>query len=415
MFEEEIDEQDWKGVDFTAMPTRDFYFEADHKDQPKRAYRRLQYTAYQLIDRFDMPADFMETHDKGGDVDRKYTIWFCVYPRETELKAWNAADIKPKRLAPKVRPWGYKYVLSEGDRSVGLESSTLEEGGYFDMPAFRTIWKKVSGSKNGHSPAFIALSDILQLQQVVKQSSEAAAKAIDPAMITIDRGVIGDVDLSAGGLTVVTDMDNLKVIETGTRFDASEAEKFRLQTAIRAVFFIDKLELKESPAMTATEVNVRYERMMRQFASTLGRLQSDFLDKMLMKTVAILLRNEVMRPQPEGISQDFEIAYTGPIARAQQSEIANSIEQLMADYTALGEVFPELLDLVDTDKMGLELARVRGVPTKILRNPDDVKQIRADREAAEAEQMAMLQAEQAGKSMKAIGEGAASMEEQEVA
>jgi hypothetical protein len=188
-----------------------------------------------------------------------------------------------------------------------------------------------------------------------------------------------------------------------------------LQTAIRSVFFIDKLELKESPAMTATEVNVRYERMMRQFASTLGRLQSDFLDKMLMKTIDILLRNEVMRPHPEGITSDFEIAYTGPIARAQQSEIANSIEQLMADYTALGEVFPELLDLVDTDKMGLELARVRGVPTKILRNPDDVKQIRADREKAEAEQMGMLQAEQAGKSMKAIGEGAASMEEQEVA
>ncbi len=91
MFEEEIDETEWKGVDFTAMPTRDFYFEADHKDQPKRAYRRLQYTAYQLIDRFDMPADFMKTHEDGGDIDRKYTIWFCVYPREKELKAWNKA------------------------------------------------------------------------------------------------------------------------------------------------------------------------------------------------------------------------------------------------------------------------------------------------------------------------------------
>jgi hypothetical protein len=414
MFEEEVDEQDWDGVDFTSIPVRDCYFEADAKDQPKRLYRRLQYTAYQLMDRFEMSKDFIKQHEDGGDVDRKYTVWFCVYPRETELKAYDKADIKPKKIAPNVRPWGYKYVLAEDGMEGGGGGSELEEGGYYAMPAFRTIWKKVSGSKNGHSPAFIALSDILQLNQVVKQSSEAAAKAIDPALITTERGVIGDVDLEPGGLTVVTEMDQLQVLESGTNFAAAENEKFRLQTSIRSVFFIDKLELKDSPAMTATEVNVRYERMMRQFASTLGRLQSDFLDKMLMMTVDILLRNERIRPAPEGIS-NFDIAYTGPIPRAQQAEIANSIEQLMADYAALGEIFPELLDLVDVDKMGLELARVRGVPTKILRSPDEVEAIRADRAAQEEQAMELAQAEQAGNAMKAVGEGANAMEDQEVA
>jgi hypothetical protein len=165
--------------------------------------------------------------------------------------------------------------------------------------------------------------------------------------------------------------------------------------------------------MTATEVNVRYGRMMRQFASTLGRLQSDFLDKMLMMTVRILIRNNRIRPAPEGVT-DWEIAYTGPIPRAQQAEIANSIEQLMADYAALGEIFPELLDLVDVDKMGLELARVRGVPTKILRSPDEVEAIRADRAAQEEQAMELAQAEQAGNAMKAVGEGANAMD-QEVA
>jgi hypothetical protein len=188
------------------------------------------------------------------------------------------------------------------------------------------------------------------------------------------------------------------------------------RTSIRSVFFIDKLELKESPAMTATEVNVRYERMMRQFASTLGRLQSDFLDKLLMRTIDILIRNGAVTAAPEGIiDSEFDIAYTGPIPRAQQAEIANSIEQLMADYAALGEIFPELLDLVDTDKMGLELARVRGVPTKILRNPQEVEAIRAERAQAEAQAMELAQAEQAGKAMQAVGQGAAALEEQPAA
>jgi hypothetical protein len=410
MFEEEVDEQDWKGVDFTAIPIRDCYFEADAEDQPKRLYRRLQYTAYQLMDRFDMSAAFMKAHEEGGDIDRKYTVWFCVYPREKELKAYENADIKPKRLKPTVRPWGYKYVLAEGEDSISGDES-LEEGGYYTMPAFRTVWKKVCGSKNGHSPAFIALSDILQLNETVKQSSEAGAKAIDPAMITTERGVIGDVDLEPGGLTVVTEMDQLEILESRARFDVQEQAIYRLQTSIRSVFFIDKLELKESPAMTATEVNVRYERMMRQFASTLGRLQNDFLDKLLHRTIHILMRHGKVTPAPDGIvGGDFDIAYTGPIPRAQQAEIANSIETLMADYAALGEIMPELLDLVDPDKMGLELARVRGVPTKIMRDPQDVAQIRAERAEMQAKSAAMAEAQQAGEAMKSFGEGANSLE-----
>ncbi len=415
MFEEETDEENYKGVEFAAIPTRDCYFEPDRKDQPKRLYRRLQYTALQLMDRFEMDEQFIKAHEDGGDVDRKHTVWFCVYPREKELEAYEKVEIKPKRLAPNVRPWGYKYVL-EGSEELSTKDAGLEEGGYYQMPAFRTIWKKIAGSKHGHSPAFIALSDILQLNEVVKQSSEARAKAIDPVLITTERGVIGDIDLTPGGLVVVTEMDQLDVLESGARFDVQDDEVFRLQTSIRAVFFIDKLELKDSPAMTATEVNVRYERMMRQFASTLGRLQSDFLDPLLHRTIAILIRNDKIRPAPFRVTvNDVDIAYTGPIPRAQQAEIANSIEQLMADYAALGEIFPELLDLVDVDKMGLELARVRGVPTKILRDPKQVKKIRKERAEKEEVALELAMAQAGGDAMKAVGEGQAAIGEQEVA
>jgi hypothetical protein len=113
MIVEEEDETEWKGVDFTTPPVRDCYFEPDPKDQPLRLYRRLQYTTLQVIERFDMSDEWLQAHgDK--DVDKKWTIWFCIYPREDERKAYEDADIKPRRLAPKVRPWGYKYIMREG-------------------------------------------------------------------------------------------------------------------------------------------------------------------------------------------------------------------------------------------------------------------------------------------------------------
>jgi len=405
MFEEDEDEMEWKGVDFTTIPVRDCYFEPDAKGQPLKLYRRLQYTTLQLMDRFKMPKDWLDRHEKGSDdVDKKHTIWFCIFPREDERASYEKLDIKPIRIAPKFRPFGYKYVMQE-------EKLTLEEGGYYDMPAFHTDWKKTAGSKNGHSPAFIALSDILQLNEVVKQSSEARAKAIDPPTITTERGVIGDVDLEPGGLTFVTEMDQILTLESKARFDVQDDEVYRLQTSIRSVFFIDKLELKDSPAMTATEVNVRYDRMMRQFASTLGRLQSNFLDPLLHRTIDIIMRHGAYIEAPAHIvDSDFDIIYTGPIPKAQQAEIANSIEQLLADFTALGEVFPEMLDLIDPDKTGHELARVRGVPTHILRTDKEVMEIRQSRMEQQQQQQELAMAQQSGDAMKAVGEGSKAME-----
>ncbi len=406
MFEEEVDEAEWKGVDFTTIPVRDCYFEPDAKGQPLKLYRRLQYTTLQMIDRFEMPKDWLEAYEEHEDIEKKWTVWFAIYPRDRERKEYEKADIKPKRIAPKVRPWGYKYILSDGL----LE---LEEGGYYEMPAFHTTWKATAGSRNGHSPAFICLSDILQLNEVVKQSSEARAKAIDPATITTERGVIGDIDLEPGGLTTVIEMDQLAILESKARFDVQDNEIYRLQTSIRSVFFIDKLELKDSPAMTATEVNVRYDRMMRQFASTLGRIQSTFLDPLLHLTISIILRNDAYKPAPKNIADtDYDIIYTGPIARAQQAEVANSIEQLLADYAALGEIFPEMLDLPDPDKTGHELARVRGVPTHILRTEKELKKIRADRAEQQRVAQELSMAEASGAAMKAVGEGQAALGEE---
>jgi len=110
------------------------------------------------------------------------------------------------------------------------------------------------------------------------------------------------------------------------------------------------------------------------------------------------------------VDSDFDIIYTGPIPKAQQAEIANSIEQLLADFTALGEVFPEMLDLIDPDKTGHELARVRGVPTHILRTDKEVMEIRQSRMEQQQQQQELAMAQQSGDAMKAVGEGSKAME-----
>ncbi len=213
---------------------------------------------------------------------------------------------------------------------------------------------------------------------------------------------------------VVTDMSELVPLITGMRFDQADAEITRLQDSIRSVFFIDKLELKDSPAMTATEVMVRYERMQRQFAPTLGRLQADLLDPLIEITYRTLGRAGQLPPPPEGLeAEDLDIEYTGPIPRAQKNEQAQAVSMWVNEIAALGQIVPEFTDIIDTDMVARELGYDRGVPAKLMRSEEEVQALRQQRAEAQAqaEQMAML--EQAGKSMKTIGEGTAAMEEQE--
>lgn len=400
LFEEELDEDNWAGITFTALPIRDSYFEFGADDKLLRFYRRLRYTKLQLQDKFpDMPQKILD--DMTDDVDEKHEVVFAVYRRDGIDEPEDVGTI-----APKARPYGYKYILH-------ASAEELDEGGYYQMPAFVARWKKVSGSNWGHSPAFIALSDILQLNQVVAQTSEARAKEIDPPMKSTERGLVSDLDLYPGGLTLVTEMDLLdRLMAPNPGLFQGDMEIERLQESIRSVYFIDKLELKDSPAMTATEVMVRYERMQRQFAPTLGRLQADLLDPLIEMTYMTLQRAGQLPAPPEDLAdQILDIEYTGPIPRAQKNEQAQAVSLWAGELAGLSQVLPEILDVVDTDAIARELGFDRGVPASLMRDEKEVAELRQQRAEQEEtmKQLALLQG--AGETMRSMGEGKAALTE----
>ena len=414
--EEPVSQTEWKGLNFTAVPVRQCYFEPDAEGGVLRFYRLLQYTYLQMVDKFgidNIPPELLteDQKDDGGDVDRKHDVIFCIYTRMDK----KDVDVTGM-LAPEQRPIGYKYILHDSAQEFKLEEADRElgtEGGYYEMPAFMTRWQKVSGSRYGFSPAFVALSDILQLNEVVAQTSEARAKAIDPSIITTENGLISDLDLNSGGLTIVSSLDEIKVFETEyARFDQADNEIERLQASIRATFFIDKLELKDSPAMTATEVQVRYEKMQRLLGPTLGRLQADFLDPLIRRTFMILIRAQQMPEMPESVADaDLDIEYIGPLPRAQKSEQAQSIEMWVNGIAQLAEIYPEMMDIPDTDAVQKKLAELRGVPMSLLNDDEDIKAAREEKAARQKAVEEVAMAQEGGKAMQSMAEGQTAADE----
>lgn len=366
----EEEEGDATGIiNFTTCPVKSSYYEAGKDGQPRAFYRELNWTASQCVDKFgDNCPEYIRQKWMDGKVTDTEEIIFAVWKRD------DAPELdKSMPIAPELREWGYAYVCAKTKELIG------EEGGYYERPVFAPKWLETSDSKFGISPAAKAMSDIQSLNQLVKMILTAAEKAIDPPMKVEEAGIFGDIDMSAGGITVVRDMDAIQTLDNNMKFDVSQLTRGELTQSIRSAFHADDLQLKESPAMTATETMARVELMQRVLGATFGYLKSYMLDPIVQRTFNILIRAGKMPEVPESVknsSSQLEIEYLGTMARAQKSDSVTSIVGMLGDIAQLGEAFPEALDIVDVDASIRYMADARNLPKNLLRGEQEVQDSR---------------------------------------
>lgn len=391
-------EQEGSGTDtnlvFSTIPLNECFFEEDHKGNVCRFYRKLEWTIGQIKSKFGEDS-LPESLAQKSDTD-KVDMLYSIYKRDKYSE-------QEGKVAGSRRKYGYKYIVRSSKEEIG------EEGGYYEMPVWVARWRKAADSMWAYSPAMIAMPDIRTLNELIKLILVAAEKAIDPPMKATERGLMSDLDLTAGGLTMVRDMEGLAPLESRARFDVSQLQREQLMSSIRECFHVDELQLKNSPAMTATEVQVRYELMQRMLGPTVGRLQSDVLGPMLQRIFNILYREGLLPEMPEGVDGKVDIQYTGPLARAQKSDLAISTERWLQNIAMLSELFPEARKYPDLEYIVREQAENLNLPPKYVRSKDKVEaEMKAEKEAAAA-QAQTAQINEAGQAMKSVGEGAAAL------
>ena len=389
MVSEEIEEPKWTGLNFMSVPLKNSFFSEDHKQQVYRYYRLLRWTPLQIISKFGKkgtPKHIKDMAEKSPDEEQD--VIYCIFERPSLRTAPTFTNLK-RRMAPKRRPYGTKYILHKSAEMLG------EEGGYYELPVFIPRWRRTNDSMWGNSPAMVALPQILTLNETVKMRQTAAEKAIDPPLLTEDRNFLTDLELGAGDLSVVRKIDGVRPLESAGRFDVASMEVEDSRAMIRQIFYVDQLELKDSPAMTATEVTVRYELMQRLLGPTLDRLQSDFLDPMIKRTFNAMLRGGRFTEMPASLHSadvDLDIEYQGPLSRSQKSD---SVANMQRYIQVCGEAAqlsgkPDALDAIDFTQYSFELGDMLSIPAAVMNDKTKVerenKQRDAQRkEAAEAE------------------------------
>ena len=372
----EIVDEESGSTDFQSIPIEQSFFVTGHRNQIIRFYRRLMWTADQIKDKFGdaTPAKYIKALEKGDS--SKHEIVYQIYERPDKQQNKNAM-----LLAASERPVGYKYTDTDGIM-IG------EEGGYYEMPVFAPRWRRTSGSKWGNGPAMQALPDVQTLNELIELVLKAAGKVVDPANLVTERALLSDLDLESGGMTVVRDIDGIKPYESRARFDVSQLRIDELQSSIRRIFYTDQLELKDSPAMTATEVQVRYELMQRLLGPVLGRLKNDWLDPQMQRIYNAKARAGKFGPRPDSVLEDdeFDIQYVGPLARSMKIDAARSSMEWVAYLTQFAEAQPEIMDLPDFDAIARGLASMMNVPDEFVKTLTKVNTSRKERKEAEQNQ-----------------------------
>jgi len=388
---------------FRATFPREFYFEEDFNGNLIGVYREKQYTAQQLMLEFptQCPTEIKEQGASPGSANVKYSVLHAVRLVEDN----KDADIS-QILPPEKRPFEERFVLLKDSTEL-----TEKKVGYYEMPAYVFRWGRMAGSKFGFSPAMSSLPDIRTLNRLVSQILDAAAKVIDPPVITSQRGIIGDIDLSPGGETVVRDLDAIKPFESGARFDVSQLQKGDLVSAIRQAFFVDQLELPMNDRMTAAEIHVRYEQMQRLLGPAMFRLQSE-LSKMINRGFNILYREGILPDMPtvvEEMEGEFEVEYLGPLARAQKMGAVDAFQNLLVILGQVAGIKPEIIETIEWNDAMRDTALRMGVPAKYIKSDDKLAEEEAERKEQEAKMMQNQQMGDLAGAMKDAGAGAKSL------
>jgi hypothetical protein len=274
--------------------------------------------------------------------------------------------------------------------SVHLEKDSkqiVRESGYHEQPIGVPRWQQVPGSVYAFGPAFEALPDLKTLNEVIRYDLANMDLAIAGMWGAVDDGVLNARSITIGPRKVVTmaHKDNFFPLRPAGKFDVALLEIERLQRSIRKVFMADQLEpqAKAGTPPTATEIVVRVELLRQLLGPVYGRMQSEYLQWLVVRCFGIAYRAGALGTPPRSLMQraaSIGVTYNSPIARAQKSVDVSAMDRYEATLAQEAAVIgPEILDVYDFEKAARHRAELLGVPADMVRDEDALAAMREKR------------------------------------
>ncbi len=289
----------------------------------------------------------------------------------------------------------YKSTYWEAKGESKNPDEPLEVSGFEEFPAQAPRWNvRTTASIYGESVGMDALPTVKMLQQVEKATVRATHLMVDPPL-SYPSGLKGVLSLAPGSRNPynplsANDAGIKPTLDINYDLNAALATREDFRALIRKAFYNDLWLMDlEGPAMTATEVIKRQQERLLVLGPMVERVIHEYLSPIIDRSFYIMSRSGALPPPPQELfEQEIDVEFMSLLAQAQKVTALGGIESLVGFVGGLASLSPSALDNLDIDQSVLAAANAIGVPPKIINPPEQVKQIREQKQAQMAEMKA---------------------------
>ena len=278
----------------------------------------------------------------------------------------------------------------------------VKKSGFYEWPCPIVRWSSTSGERYGRGPGFTALPDVLSLNRAEELSLRAWAKAIEPPILALHDGILGQPDFRPSRINYVNMEGAISYLEPKMRLDIETVKREDKRRSIWNIYFMDQVQFIPERGKTppsAEEIRARLNIMLQIVGPQLVRLEKEFLVPTLERIYGIRQRSGTLPPAPpqafeyaQRVGNTFQLQFIGPVARAKRQAEAGVIDTFVSFVGATAQIQPDIIDNVDFDETLRERARIDQVPRKLLKAKEDVEETRAVRAQQEQQRVQMERA-----------------------
>lgn len=381
-----MEEDDEEVVRFTSRPIYESCLAENNKGQVDKTYRAFKWTSRQIMEEDqwvkNIPEDIL--YKMKNNPEEEWEIIHCVKPRPNGVERAKVRSLKKTK-------WGEYYVLR-------TNAVLLEETGRYRFPFRTPRWSKMSGEVYGRSPAMKCLPEIKMLNEMRKNIIKADQLNIAPPLAVPDDGFVLPIQLKPYGFTFYRagTQDKIEPLLQNVKLNVSMDQINEARSMIQKAFFIDQLQLRDGPQMTATEVMQRSDESLRLLSPSVGRHEGEFLKPTAEDLFDIMQRKGLLPKAPEILKgKQITFKFSSAIAKAQLATEVMKIQKALNAISGIAGAQPQTLDYIDGDVLTKYVFNALGVPQQIIKNEKDVKQMRDSRAQAQQQQMQMVQEQHA--------------------
>jgi hypothetical protein len=375
---------------YLALHPKEVYIARNRFGVVDTLHRRYPITGRNILEEFseDLPAvltkEEIEQLEKNPYQDQP--IIHITKPRK---------DRDVKGIGPKDMPYASMYILENSQKLI-------RESGFPDFPYAAWCCMLNTDEDYGRSPSWDVLPDVKRLQRLERN----ILRATEPPPVFYPQELESDLDLRPEGRIPYRDFQRkIEAIQTQLNIQHAEAKAAQIRSVIEehydVPFFMmfaarEKMQRGSLPTLQVVEMAGERGALM---GTKVGRIESDFLDKVIDLTIRNAARAGRL-PQPPAILRQIKnvylrINYIGPLATLQkryhgQQNMSTTLAQAGPIITA----WPESGDVVNATESVRIILTKGGYPPEGINDEKTIKE-RREKRAQDEQAVKVLAAMQA--------------------